>query len=447
MRFPGVVLLVAAVAACRQPAPGVTLLFFRSSPVARLDGLTWAPDPVIGKLYALDGTLRIVRTITSVSQPVAVSSYCGHLLVTEYTGQGVLLDTAGHSLAEWDGPFPASLYSAEGCRLLAVRSPYLVEPFTPDSSGTLVRELDSTGHGTAGYGNLHAEPLPFLIGPANAGALAATPDGFSFAPLARDEIVNYTRSGVVRWTTKRGLYPQEGEPRFLPNRGREVPLLIARAGIALTLGPDGRLYALGADDSTASKFRIDVLDTATGTILATRHLGPKETAIALDARDSLRTFDADSLITTSAGTAAGSRLPFVPPFSLPSLRGDTIRLGQYLGKVTLVNFWASWCDPCREEFPHMAHLYAQFSRKDFGVAAISDDVDAAKMRAFVAKFRPPFPILVGGGRMKETYHYRGLPYSVLLDRQGRVVQRIFGFGGQREFQELAAAIAKEIAAP
>ena len=121
-----------------------------------------------------------------------------------------------------------------------------------------------------------------------------------------------------------------------------------------------------------------------------------------------------------------------------------MRLPDYHGKITLVNFWASWCEPCRAEFPHMAELYSQFDRRDFDIAAISDDVSDPKMRAFVAEFRPRFPILVGGGRMKPIYHYRGLPYSVLLDRQGRVIERIFGFGGDVEFQHLRETISKEI---
>ena len=95
----------------------------------------------------------------------------------------------------------------------------------------------------------------------------------------------------------------------------------------------------------------------------------------------------------------------------------------------------------------IAALYRELDRKDFAIAAISDDVDAGKMLAFVRQFRPPFPILVGGGRMKQTYHYRGLPYSVLLDRQGRVVERIFGFGGEEEFRNLHATIAKEVGVP
>jgi len=161
------------------------------------------------------------------------------------------------------------------------------------------------------------------------------------------------------------------------------------------------------------------------------------------------TYPADSIPDLLARAAApgAEREAFAPAFALPNLTGDTVRLADYAGKVTLVNFWASWCDPCREEFPHMAELYREFARTTFEIAAISDDVDRGKMLGFVREFRPPFPILVGGGRMKQRYHYRGLPYSVVLDRQGRVVERIFGFGGAAEFQRLRETIAKEARAP
>ena len=95
----------------------------------------------------------------------------------------------------------------------------------------------------------------------------------------------------------------------------------------------------------------------------------------------------------------------------------------------------------------MAELYREFDRKDFEIAGVSDDVDSGPMLAFVRKYRPPFPILVGGGRMRQLYHYRGLPYSVLLDRQGRVIERIFGFGGAEEFPRLRQTIANEVRAP
>src|SRR5260370_10191242 len=95
----------------------------------------------------------------------------------------------------------------------------------------------------------------------------------------------------------------------------------------------------------------------------------------------------------------------------------------------------------------MATLYREFGRQDFEIVAISDDVDRGKMTAFVRAFRPPFPIVAGGGRMKAIYHYRGLPYSVLLDRHGRVIERIFGFGGAGAFAQLHATIANEVRVP
>lgn len=448
MRLGGAGLLVVALAACHQPVPRYTLLFFRASPVAQLDGLSWAPDILGGRVVGFDGGLRPIRQISEgLSQPVAVAPSCpDRLIVSEYSGPAVIITPGrtGGGHGEASSPFPAGLFAGAGCTVMQSRSPYLIEPFTPDSLPGLVFENDDLPHPGVLLGPLHYASVPFLTGPTNAGALAVDPSGaFYFAPVARDEIVKYNHDGMALWTTKRGLYKKEEEPHFLPNRGTEIPLLLGRAGIALVLGPRGRLYALGADDSTATRLRVDVLDAATGAILATRHLGPRETAVALDARDSLRTFDADSLL-KDAGVA---REAFAPAFALPDLQGDTIRLEQYAGKVTLVNFWASWCTPCREEFPDMAQLYGKFSRKDFDIAAISDDVDGKKMRAFVADFRPPFPILVGDGRMKETYEYRGLPYSVLLDRHGRVVERLFGFGGAEEFRDLTATIAKEIAAP
>jgi thiol-disulfide isomerase/thioredoxin len=208
------------------------------------------------------------------------------------------------------------------------------------------------------------------------------------------------------------------------------------------VGPDGRLYVLGADDSAATALRVDVLDTATGAILTTRKLGPGERAVALDARGRLVTFDAATLV---AGAGTSERKPFAPAFALPDSSGDTVTLAHFVGRVTLVNFWASWCDPCREEFPHMGELYRTLDHRDFAIVAISDDVDRGKMLAFVREFRPPFAILVGEGRMKQVYRYRGLPYSLLLDRRGRIIERIFGFGGAAEFQRLSTTIAKEIA--
>jgi len=460
---PGAV-LAAALFGCRPtafpPPPGrFTLLFFGRSPAASLGGLSWAPDPEHGRLVAFDRELRVTRQITHprLATPVAVTPLGRtELLVTERTGEGVVVDTAGGGrvVREWESPDIASLYAAGAGRVAATRSPYYVPQLgspEPDTA-PLIRMLDTLGRPTGGLATIRRPATPLLDYLVNAGAVAVGPDGaVYYAPLVRDEIRKYSPGGRLSWTTKRGLFRggSEPDPEFLPATGTELSLKQALVNVALALAPspDGRLYALGADDSAATRLRVDVLDPQTGAILTTRHLGPRETAVALDASGALAAFDADSLVAGSDGAAPAERDPFTPAFALPDLAGDTVTLAGFRGKVTLVNFWASWCDPCREEFPHMAELYREFDRKDFEIAGVSDDVDQGKMRAFARRYRPPFPILVGGGRMKALYHYRGLPYSVLLDRRGRVIERIFGFGGADEFRRLRRTIAIEVRAP
>jgi len=456
MRALGAV-LAAAMLGCRAPAPGgFTLLFLGRSPAARLGlaSFAWAPDPDQSRIIAFDGRLHAVRQLSSprLATPMAVASLGpSELLITERTGEAVVLDTAGRVVREWDSPDVASLYAAAGGRVVAVRSPYYVPQLAVSEPDTapLMRVLDTLGRSIGGIATIRRPALPLLSHLVNAGAVAAAPDGsVYFAPLVRDEIRKFGPGGEPRWTAKRGLPGPEADPVFLPlpKGSTELQLRQRLVNVALVLGPDGRLYALGSDDSSATKLRVDVVDTATGAIVATRQLGARQGAVAVDESGALALFDADSLL-AAAAPAAGGREPFAPAFALPDLRGDTLTLATFRGKVTLVNFWASWCDPCREEFPLMAALYREFDRTDFAIAAISDDVDAGKMLAFVRQFGPPFPILVGGGRMKQMYHYRGLPYSVLLDRRGRVVERIFGFGGEEEFRNLHATIAKEVGLP
>lgn len=453
--------LAAALVGCDRPAPsGYTLLFLGRSPAAALGERSWAPDPEHSRLVAFDRQLRVARELTSprLATPVAVAPLGGaELLVTERTGEAVVLDTAGRAVREWESPDVASLYAAGTApnRVVATRSPYYVPALAPSEPDTapLIRILDTLGHPMEGLATIRQPAIAYLAHLVNAGAVAVGPGGVGgaggavyYAPLVRDEIRKYGPGGELRWTARRGLYARESDPVFVAPRGTELRIRQALANVALALGPGGRLYALGADDSAATRLRVDVLDTATGKILETRQLAAQETAVAVDRSGALALFAADSLL-ARVGAAPGGREPFAPAFALPTPAGDTVRLARFAGTVTLVNFWASWCDPCREEFPLMAALYREFRRRDFEIVAISDDVDAGKMAAFLGAFRPPFPILAGGGRMKALYHYRGLPYSVLLDRRGRVIERIFGFGGAAAFAKLHETIANEVRAP
>src|SRR5439155_18749690 len=158
--------------------------------------------------------------------------------------------------------------------------------------------------------------IPLLGQLVNAGAVAVDPAGdVYFAPLAGDEIRKYGRGGQLRWTARRGLPARDAEPELVPGKGRSFGARYAIVNVALALGPGGRLYALGSDDSAGTKLRVDVVDTASGAIVATRHLAPRESAVAADPTGRIAVFDAHTLL-AGAGRAAGTpeREPFAPPF-------------------------------------------------------------------------------------------------------------------------------------
>ena len=444
MHRAGAALLIGVLALACRPAgdEGFTLLFLGRSPVARIGQISWAADGPRSRLLAFDGELRVVRTITNprISSPVAVSPYPNsRLLITERTGEGVVFDTAGNPIREWESPFPAALYTTDDHRVYASRSPFFVQFVAEDGSAPLLWVLDTLGVQRGGLGITHIPDVRYLAQLVNAGPVAAREGVVYFAPLVRDEIFRLDAAGSPVWRSARGLIPVERDPRFAAGKDRRVEN--ALINIAMTLGPDGRLYVLGAQDSAATRLRLDVLDAETGEILESRVLGTPVTAVAVNRRGRIRVLDPAALL---AQTPTLGRQPFAPAFALADLAGKPVRLADYRGRVTLVNFWASWCEPCRAEFPHMAELYRETSRNDFDIAAISDDVSDSQMRAFVREFQPPFPILAGRGRMKGAYHFRGLPYSVVLDRQGRVIERIFGFGGEQEFRHLRDIISREI---
>ncbi|HKA60465.1 MAG TPA: TlpA disulfide reductase family protein [Gemmatimonadales bacterium] len=439
-------LVALATSACSPSGDtGFTLLFLGRSPAARLGGVSWAPDAPRSRLIAFDGDLNVVKTITDprISSPAAIAVYPGsRLLITERTGEGVVFDTAGKPVREWESPFPASVYATNESRIVAARSPYFVQFVAEDGSLPLLWELDTLGHTWYGIGITHIPDIRYLAQLVNAGAVALSGEHVYYAPLVRDEILRLDAAGSVVWRSSRGLIRAEHDPEFM--LGKERRVAHALVNIAMTVGPDGRLYVLGGADSAARSLRLDVLNAETGEVISSQDLGTPTTAIAVNRRGQIHVLDQAALL---AQTPTLGRLLFEPAFALPDLSGKPVRLADYRGKVTLVNFWASWCDPCREEFPHMAELYTEFGARGFAIAAISDDVSDTRMRAFVREFRPPFPILVGRGRMKAAYHYRGLPYSVLLDRNGRIIERIFGFGGETEFSHLRDLISTELATP
>jgi peroxiredoxin len=124
-------------------------------------------------------------------------------------------------------------------------------------------------------------------------------------------------------------------------------------------------------------------------------------------------------------------------FSMRSADGKTtVKLVDYRGKVVLLNFWATWCPPCREEMPSMERLYQRYRDRGFTILALSVDRNVAAVPGFVEGFRLTFPIgLDLEGAVAKAYRMRALPTTVVIDRAGQVVA---GAAGARDWDSPAA---------
>jgi peroxiredoxin len=142
--------------------------------------------------------------------------------------------------------------------------------------------------------------------------------------------------------------------------------------------------------------------------------------------------------------AAQDRRPS-PDFSLKDLDGRDVRLADFRGKVVMVNFWATWCPPCRAEIPDFIELQSQWGPKGLQIIGISlDDEGAAKVAPFASQNRINYTMLVNGNRAANAYGgIEGIPTTFLLDRQGRVVERRAGVAPREHWQQVIASLLKE----
>jgi len=143
-------------------------------------------------------------------------------------------------------------------------------------------------------------------------------------------------------------------------------------------------------------------------------------------------FTTGSLPDPRAGSMAGDGQAVVgqpaPNFTLPTLDGDTISLSDYIGQPVLINFWATWCAPCRIEMPELVRAYEEHQDEGFVILAVDlahqDSID--DVRTFAEEFQMNFPVLLDetGDVSGEMYRLLGLPMSVFVDREGRI-ERIY----------------------
>lgn len=130
-------------------------------------------------------------------------------------------------------------------------------------------------------------------------------------------------------------------------------------------------------------------------------------------------------------------------FTLKDMNGRDVALSAHKGKVILLDFWATWCGPCKIEIPGFVELYTKYRSKGFIALGVSVDDPISKLKPYAAQLKMNYPVLVGDGRddVKEAYGPMwGLPTTFLIGRDGRICKRHTGFATKEEFEREIKAL-------
>ena len=129
--------------------------------------------------------------------------------------------------------------------------------------------------------------------------------------------------------------------------------------------------------------------------------------------------------------------PPSPRLRLKDINGKTLRLSDYKGKVVLLNFWATWCAPCRAELPDLVKWQRDYQSRGLQVIGITHPPEElAEVQKFIESVRVNYPIVMGGEETKAQFDQGGtLPITVVIDRKGRVREVIQGILFQEEFEQ------------
>ena len=140
-------------------------------------------------------------------------------------------------------------------------------------------------------------------------------------------------------------------------------------------------------------------------------------------------------------------IKLAPDFTLKTLEGAELTLSQMKGKVVLLDFWATWCGPCREAIPHLVQLYKSYHDKGFELMGMSmDKGDPQVVRRFVKSMDIPYPILMAPEEMARNFGVTALPTTILIDKEGKVRDKIIGFNSTIS-KQLASQVARLTSEP
>ena len=135
-----------------------------------------------------------------------------------------------------------------------------------------------------------------------------------------------------------------------------------------------------------------------------------------------------------------------PDFTLPGNSGKNLKLSEFRGQVVLLNFWASWCGPCRQEMPALEKLQQRYQKLGFTILGVNVEEDSRQARAMLRDLRVSFPILFDTqNRVSQLYHVSAMPTTVIIDRDGnmRYLHKGYKPGDERIYKKWVKKLVRE----
>jgi peroxiredoxin len=148
------------------------------------------------------------------------------------------------------------------------------------------------------------------------------------------------------------------------------------------------------------------------------------------------------LAPTSAMSISGK----APDFTLKSRSGKNMRLSDFRGQVVMINFWASWCGPCRQEMPLLEGLYKRYRKLGFSIIGVNVDTDSTKANNYLKDVRVTFPILYDSANaVSKSFNVNAMPTTVILDRNGnmRFLHQGYKPGYERKYKKEVKQLIRE----
>lgn len=135
-----------------------------------------------------------------------------------------------------------------------------------------------------------------------------------------------------------------------------------------------------------------------------------------------------------------------PDFTLNSRSGKNLRLSDYRGNVVLLNFWASWCGPCRQEMPLLEGMYKKYKKLGFTILGVNVEQDSSKAKSYLSDISVSFPILYDNANTaSKLYNVSAMPTTIIIDRNGnmRYLHKGYKPGYEKDYKKQIKALIRE----